>query len=104
MEKSNSKNKEVFGKVIQALASDAASNIEGVELCAVKRSKEPVSVQFLPNEKVTVTLYVTLSQNYPVPQAVAKLQENVKAQIEGTTKFKVHSVDVEVVGVRIDNV
>ena len=52
----------VFSDVIMTLASDAASEIEGVEvLRSGDQSKKPirgggVSVYFLPNDKVTVDL------------------------------------------------
>ncbi len=99
----NKKDFEVFTSVITALAKDAAAKVEGVYLQRPKRKNDAVEVFFLPNEKVTVDIYVTLFQGYTVPETVANLQESVKNQIEDATKFKVHTVNVQVVGVEMES-
>lgn len=106
---SNAKNMSVFSDVIMSLASDAASDVEGVQ---VLRSHDPlkksirgggVSVYFLPNEKVTVDLFVNTLYGYRVPVVVAAVQEKVKAEIENATRFRVHSVNVQVMSVIFPN-
>lgn len=94
------KNSNVLSDVIKSLAVDAAQDSEGVKLSEAKRNRA-VSVCFLPNEKVTVDVVVNIDLGYSVPSAVAGLQEKIKKQIEGATKFKVHSVNVEVANVNI---
>ncbi len=96
------KNFDVFSKVIAALASDAASEAEGVRLAPLNRSGALVGVDFLPNEKVQVNMNAVILQGYTVPSAVSALQDRVKRKIESDTKFKVQSVNVNVVGVKFE--
>lgn len=78
------KNLSVFSDVIMSLASDAASEVEGVEVLRSRaRSKKSirgggVSVYFLPNEKVTVDVFVNVNFPCRVPEAVAAVQEKSK--------------------------
>lgn len=91
----------VLNEVLVSLATEAAQDVEGVHLLNSKRNRGAVSVYFLPNEKVTVDLFVSIDLGYSVPSAVAVLQEKVKNQIEGATKFKVQSANVQVVNVNV---
>lgn len=101
----NTKNLAVFSDVIMSLASDAASEIEGVEVLRSEGGKKKsirgggVSVYFLPNEKVTVDLFVNMTGTRPIPAVVAEVQERVKTEIQGATRFRVHSINVQVVSV-----
>ncbi|MDE5601664.1 MAG: Asp23/Gls24 family envelope stress response protein [Clostridia bacterium] len=97
-----SKNLETFGKVITSLATDAALDVEGITLPEGKKSRGAVSMYFLPNEKVTVEFYVNIMHGYTVPLVVSTLQETVKEQIERATKFKVHTVNVHVMNVSVE--
>ena len=97
-----SNNLDTFNKVITSLATDAVADVEGISLLGTKKSRGAVSVYFLPNEKVSVDMFVNISQGYTVPAAVAALQENVKNQIERATKYKVHTVNVHVMSVSIE--
>ncbi len=97
-----SKNLAAFGKVITSLATDAVSEVEGISLPDSKKSRGAVSAYFLPNEKVTVEIFVNILQGYAIPQTVSSLQENVKSQIERATKYKVHAVNVHVMNVSIE--
>lgn len=56
---------------------------------------------FCQTKKVAVDLFVSIDLGYTVPSQVATLQEKVKNQIEGATKFKVQSVNVQVVNVNV---
>lgn len=91
----------VLNEVLVSLATEAAQDVEGVNLLNSKRNRGAVSVYILPNEKVTVDLFVSIDLGYGVPSAVAVLQEKVKNQIEGATKFKVQSANVQVVNVNV---
>ena len=101
----NAKNLSVFSDVIMSLASDAAAEVEGMEVLrsrdASKRAIRGggVSVYFLPNEKVAVDIFVNVSFPCRVPEAVAAVQQRVKEEIEGATRFRVHSVNVQVMSV-----
>lgn len=91
----------VLNEVLVSLATEAAQDVEGVRLLNSKRNCGAVSVYVLPNEKVAVDLFVSIDLGYTVPSQVATLQEKVKNQIEGATKFKVQSVNVQVVNVNV---
>lgn len=91
----------VLNEVLVSLATEAAHDVEGVHLLNSKRNRGAVSVYILPNEKVTVDLFVSIDLGYSVPSAVAVLQEKVKNQIESATKFKVQSANVQVVNVNV---
>lgn len=91
----------VLNEVLVSLATEAAQDVEGVHLLNSKRNCAAVSVYVLPNEKVAVDLFVSIDLGYTVPSQVATLQEKVKNQIEGATKFKVQSVNVQVVNVNV---
>lgn len=105
----NARNLSVFSDVIMSLASDAAAEVDGVEVLrsrdASKRAIRGggVSVYFLPNEKVAVDVFVNV--NYPcrIPETVAAAQQHVKEEIENATRFRVHSVNVQVVSVLFPN-
>lgn len=96
------KNLSIFADVMTALAADAVAEIDGISLLSSRRStRGSVSVYFLPNDRVTLDLFVTVEQGYIVPAIVAIVQEKVKSEIEGATKFRVHSINVQVVSVNI---
>lgn len=64
------------------------------------QSRRGVRVRFA-NEKVAVDLTVNIELGYNVPSTVATLQEKVKTSIEGASKFKVQSVNVQVMNVDV---
>lgn len=104
MAKERSKdNMSVFSDVITSLAADAASEIEGVELLRSKGKRlsgqSGVFVYFLPNDKVTIDLFVNVCFGSVIPSTVAHVQEKVKSEVEGATKYRVLSVNVQVVDV-----
>lgn len=92
----------VFKSVIKSLASDAAIEIDGVTVADAKRYKKSgIEVEFLENDKVSVSLPIVIELGYTVPKTVAAVQERVKGEIENATRFKVASVNVEVVSVSV---
>lgn len=101
MAKDSIKNSSVLGEVLVSLATEAASDAEGICIFTSKRNRGAVSAYVLPNEKVAVDLTVNIEQGYTVPATVAALQEKVKNSIESATKFKVQSVNVQVMNVNI---
>ncbi len=102
---SDIKNQAIFSDVIMTLASNAAQGIAGVEVLQSEfKSKKPVrngavSVYFLPGDKVMVDLFVDVQYGYRVPAVVAEVQQKVKSEIENSTKYRVHSVNVQVMSV-----
>ena len=102
MAKDNNKNMSVFSDVIKSLAFDAAMGVEGVIVLRGKDSfrksvrEGGASVEFLPNERVNINLTVNVHFGFTVPALVAAVQEKVKAEVEGSTKYHVHSINVHV--------
>lgn len=101
MAKDATKVSNALSNVLVSLASEAAQDVEGICLLNSKRNKGATSVYVLPNEKVVVDLFINIEQGYSVPSTVAVLQEKVKSQIESATKFKVQSVNVQVMNVNV---
>jgi len=109
MVKNPSKVMSVYTDVIMSLASDAASSIKGVEvLGATAARRKPrrggISVYFLPNEKVAIDLFVNIHYGNNAPDIIWQMQEKVKNEVEASTKYKVHSVNVQIVSVIFPNV
>ena len=101
--KNNGKNNiVVFKSVIKSLVNDAIVEVEGAEVADVKLiKKNGVEVDFLENDKISVHISIVVELGYTVPTIVAAVQERVKGEIENATRFKVASIDVEVVSVSI---
>ena len=97
----NKKQLSVFSDVIKSLAIDATAGVEGVVLHQHEGIKKMLfgsgtSVSFLPNDKVTVDITIDILGGYTVPAVVAAVQEKVKAEVEGSTKYHIHSVNIHV--------
>ena len=97
----NKKQLSVFSDVIRSLAIDATMGVEGVLLHQNEGIKKLLhgsgtKVSFLPNDKVTVDIAVDIHPGYTVPAVVAAVQEKIKAEVEGSTKYHVHSINVHV--------
>lgn len=86
--------------VIRSLANDAIVDTEGVRVSESKRANI-INVTFLDSDRVSIDCVVDLDLGCTVPVIVATLQEKVKNRIEGATKFRVHSINVEVANVNI---
>lgn len=101
MAKDNKKNMSVFSDVIASLVYDAAMGVEGVIVLRgndgfIKSARDGVAVTFLPNEKVSIDLSINVHFGFTVPALAAAVQETVKLAVEGSTKYKVHSINVHV--------
>ena len=92
----------VFKNVIKSLVKDAIVEAEGAEVADQKLAKKNgVEVDFLENDKVSVHICIVVELGYTVPATVAAVQERVKGEIESATRFRVASINVEVVSVSI---
>lgn len=105
MAKSPAEKMSVYSDVIMSLAVDAASTVEGIEvLTSRSRAKRRimgggVSVYFLPSAKVTIDLFVNVKYGHTAPDIVHQVQEKVISEVETSTKYKVHSVNVQIVSI-----
>ena len=97
----NKKQLSVFSDVIKSLAIDATMGVEGAVLHQNEGIKKLLfgsgtSVSFLPNDKVTIDITIDIHPGYAVPAVVAAVQEKVKAEVEGSTKYHIHSINITV--------
>ena len=97
----NSKQMSVFSDVIRSLAIDATMGVEGVVLHQNSGIKKMffgngTEVSFLPNDKVTIDITMDIHAGYTIPAVVAAVQEKVKAEVEGSTKYHIHSINITV--------
>lgn len=97
----NTKQLSVFSDVIKSLAMDATMSVEGAVLQQNEGIKKMIfgsgiEVTFLPNEKVTIEVTINVHMGYNIPAIVASVQEKIKAEVEGSTKYHIHSVNVNV--------
>ncbi len=100
-----SKNMNVYAEVVKALVLDAVADMDTVEVIGVdKREKKglkacAVNVYILPSDKVTIDVFVNLLFGNDVPDVVSKMQQKIKEVVESSTKYAVHSVNVQVVSI-----
>lgn len=105
MTKDYSRKMSVYSNVIMSLAADAASNVNGIEvLMSQSKTKRRIrgggiSVYFLPNDKVTIDLFVNVHFGHNAPEIISQVQEKVISEVEASTKYKVHSVNVQIVSI-----
>ena len=105
---------QVTEEVIAIIAGLAATEVEGVHSMAGGITNELVSmlgkknlaagvdIKFEDNE-ISVMLSLAIKYGYSSPEVTAKVQENVKNEIENMTDIKVGNVDVRVANVYIEN-
>lgn len=105
---------QVTEEVIAIIAGLAATEVEGVHSMAGGITNELVSmlgkknlaagvdIKFEDNE-ISVMLSLVIKYGYSIPEVTAKVQENVKNEIENMTDIKVGNVDVRVANVYIEN-
>ena len=105
MKKNNVDNLAVFSDVISSLVLKATGDVEGLEIINSKTESKragknkSIVVKFLPNDKVTLDVSVAIKYGYVVPDVVSLAQEKIISAVEGATKYKVQSVNVQVVSV-----
>lgn len=105
---------QVTEEVIAIIAALAATEVEGVHSMAGGITNELVSmlgkknlsagvdVRY-ENDEINVLLSLVIRYGYNIPEVTAKVQENVKEEIENMTDIKVGNVDVRVANVNIEN-
>lgn len=105
MKKNNVDNLAVFSDVISSLVLKATGDVEGLEIINSKTESKragknkSIVVKFLPNDKVALDVSVAIKYGYVVPDVVSLAQEKIISAVEGATKYKVQSVNVQVVSV-----
>ncbi len=105
MQKNKNDNLQVFADVIVSLSNNATSQVEGIVIGSVdaasKKSikNKSIQVSFLPNDKITIDVYCEIIYGYAVSEVVSLAQEKIIEAVEGATKYKVQSVNVQVTGV-----
>lgn len=98
----DNKTLQVFAEVMSKITTEAVAEIEGAELSSLKKNKDLVSVDFLEDgERVDISFSIIIDQGLIVPDIVASVQERVIEKIQSSTKYRVHSCDVTVMGVNI---
>ncbi len=99
--KQEKQNISVFQDVITSLVVEAVGGVGGVKLVAKRNAKNGVVVDFLPSDRVDVTIYVVVGEGAVLPNLVAKVQEKVKKEIESVTKYRMHDVNVQIESVSV---
>ncbi|QUL98930.1 MAG: Asp23/Gls24 family envelope stress response protein [Candidatus Fermentithermobacillus carboniphilus] len=100
----------ISDEVIAAIASVAASQVQGVaamsgnlvgDLGAILGRKNVArGVRVTTNEKdVVLDLYLNIKYGARIPEVAYKVQESVKRSVEGMTDLKVSQVNIHIQGV-----
>lgn len=84
---------------ITSLSRSAMSTIKGV---FKRNSNRGILVEFNDN-LADVDVFVNVKFGCSVKDVAFRVQENIKSSIESMTEFKVHSVNVHVVGVTFND-
>ncbi|HHT37221.1 MAG: Asp23/Gls24 family envelope stress response protein [Candidatus Wallacebacter cryptica] len=60
-----------------------------------------VDVQYIEDDKVSVTLYIVVEYGVKISEVARNIQERVKYAVENTLGLQVVSIDIRVQGVRV---
>lgn len=87
------------------LVGMASRNVqEGInELLRKDYYERGVDVQFIEDDKISVTLYVIVEYGVKISEVARNIQERVKYAIENTLGLRVEAIDIRVQGVRVTN-
>lgn len=96
-------------KVVTSIVSLATQEINGIASMA-KTVKSAIKNTFRGNNSrgilvefndnlADIDVFVNVKFGYSVKDVAFRVQENIKSSVESMTEFKVHSVNVNVVGV-----
>ena len=100
-------------EVVSSIAAMAAHEVDGVcglaasmgtdiaELLGKKSLSKGVKVTML-DEGIDVVCNVVLYYGYSIPETSAKIQDEVSAALESMTGLRVHSVNVNVCGISLN--
>lgn len=92
----------VYAEVIKNLAIDAVKDVDSIEIIGIEKRVTKglkacaVNVYFLQTKKVSIDVFVNIKQGNKVPETVALIQEKIKNEVESSTKYLVHSVNVKI--------
>lgn len=99
-------NYEVYTDVVKSLVTEAANNVEGIEVIDESKNVkgrsfrgQGVSVYLMPDDKATIDIFANIYLGYNVPDVVAMVQEAAKKAVEAATRYTVTSINVQVVSV-----
>lgn len=98
MAKKVKNNESMYIEVISSLASNAASNVKGVTVLGSAKSsyKDGKFRVYINKDEVTIDVYIDIMHGYSVPEVAYAVQEAIKKEVEGTTNYKVKTVNVQV--------
>ena len=75
-------NYEVYTDVVKSLVTEAANNVEGIEVIDESKNVkgrsfrgQGVSVYLMPDDKATIDIFANIYFGYNVPDVVAMVQE-----------------------------
>lgn len=89
----------IFG-VLSDIAFDVVNDIEGVEavnLRGIRGKNRGIHILQRNNGKIEINVKIKVHEKYNIPNVAVQIQENIKKQIEETTKFEVYKTNVIVV-------
>lgn len=104
MAKEKNNNLKIGEDIIAALSVQAAESVEGLHVLTSdgKKSFDPqksVQVYFLTPDKVSIDIFLNAVYGYNVPEVVCQVQDKIKTDVEGATKYKVAGINVKIVNV-----
>jgi uncharacterized alkaline shock family protein YloU len=93
-----------YSSIIASIANNAIKKTEGVTqefglvkyrfgLSALKDRNVHV---YIDEETVIIDIYINVDYGYSVPEVVCTLQECIKRDVEGSTRFEVKKINVHV--------
>ena len=94
----NNQDDSMYMEVISSLASNAASNVVGVTVLGSAKSsyKEGKFRVYMNGDEVTIDVFIDIMHGFSVPDVAFAVQEAIKSEVEGATKYKVKNVNVQV--------
>jgi len=100
----------IHKNVIASIAAIASTEIEGVkrvgrdfrsglmELVG-KKSCASIKVEFLHNDEVKVEVPLVIKYGYNIPDIAAKVQENVRNNLEKMTNLSIRDININIQGI-----
>lgn len=102
----------IHDNVISSIAAAAASQIEGVKKIGSafgsglltlidKKIFTAIKVEKDKNGEITVKVPLVIKYGYNIPEVAAKVQENVRNNLEKMTNISIKDININVQGVEI---
>ena len=91
-------NDSMYVEVISSLAYNAAANVTGVTVLGSAKSshKDGKFRVYMNGDEVTIDVFIDILHGFSVPEVAYSVQEAIKSEVEGATKYKVKNVNVQV--------